>query len=257
MIPAIMTQHEGRVALPEPIRETMQALADGVVGALGGRVIGVYLGGSASQGEFNEQASDLDFLVVTDGALTPADHGALTALHDRLRRVTPLGARLEGDYTPRESLVPSGTLGPVPDVREGRYNPCVPWIMLSADNLVNMQEHGISFHGPAARTVLPTVTLDDVREAVREMLDDGPDPVETPEEAASEILGLVRALLSLETGQPSTKGAGAVWALERLDERWRPVIRAALAVRNGQGSPSDEALVLQQVSGLYHALWPR
>jgi hypothetical protein len=250
-------EREPAHALPEPIRATMQALANGILEVLGRRVLGVYLGGSASLGEFNPASSDVDFLVVTDGPLMQRDHAALAALHDRLRQETPLGSRLEGDYAPRELLTPSGTVAPVPEVRDGHFNPDVSWIMLSSDNLVNMQEHGISFHGPAPRTILPFVTPDDVRAAVREMLDEGPEPTETPAQAASEVLGLVRSLCSLETGRPTTKDAGAAWALERLDGQWHPIVRAALALRNGQGTATDNELVKRALPALYRALWPR
>jgi hypothetical protein len=242
--------------LSEPIQATMLALTERVRDALGNRVIGVYLGGSASMGDFSESASDLDFLVVTDGALTSHELDMLSEMHDRLRCDTPLGDRLEGDYAPRELLVPEGTLAPVPECRDGRLHRDVQEIMLSADNLYNMQEHGIRFFGPEPRDVLPQVTPDDVRAAVREMLDEGPEPGEMPAQAASDVLDLVRSLCALEAGLPCTKVAGARWALDHLDARWHPVVRAALAVRDAQATSADDTLVCQQLGLMYAALWP-
>ncbi|MCC7372982.1 MAG: DUF4111 domain-containing protein [Chloroflexi bacterium] len=243
-------------AVPEPIRQTMQALAARLSGALGGRLLGVYLGGSASLDDFAAASSDLDFLVVTDGPLTEGDLAAVAAIHEALRGETPLGDRLEGDYAPHDVLVPAGTLVPVPEVRAGLLNPDPGAIMLSADNIANMRAHGLTFLGPEPPALLPEATDDDVRAAVREMLDDGPETPETPAEAAAEILNLVRSLWALESGRPTTKSEGAAWALAQLDERWHPALRAALAVRNGQASAADEATVLQSLAPMYRALWP-
>ena len=242
--------------LSEPIRTTMLALTQCLREALGERLLGVYLGGSASMGEFSETASDLDFLVVTDGKLTPQEHDTISAIHDQMRRDTPLGDRLEGDYAPRQLLVPEGTLAPVPGCWNGQFHANVSEIMLSADNLFNMQEHGITFFGPAPGDLLPHVTPDHVWAAVREMLDDGPGTSETPQQAASEVLNLVRSLCALESGMPTTKETGARWALDHLAGRWHPVIRAALAVRAGHATDADNALVCRQLGGMYQTLWP-
>jgi len=38
-----------------------------------GKVAGIYLGGSIATGDFNERASDLDFLIVLDSPATDAE----------------------------------------------------------------------------------------------------------------------------------------------------------------------------------------
>jgi hypothetical protein len=48
-----------------PIPPVVQALADQVVTLLTERVVGVYLGGSYSTGDFSFATSDFDVLVVT------------------------------------------------------------------------------------------------------------------------------------------------------------------------------------------------
>jgi hypothetical protein len=240
--------------VPEAVRAVMWALADGARDILGERLLGLYLGGSASMGDFCEASSDVDFLAVTDGPPTVDDLDRLGVLHDRLRQEVMYGDRLEGEYAPRDQLIPAGTLAPVPGVYGGRLDPSPEHVMISADNHANIREHGIAFVGPTPAEIVPAVSAEDVRAAVREMLAEGPDPAETPAEAAAEILNLARSLCTIEAGRPATKSEGAARGLAHLDARWHPTLRAALAVRAGAGGRSDEARVLADLPELYAAI---
>lgn len=229
--------------LPEPVRSTMQALTDGLLSVLGGRLVGVYLGGSAARGDFCEPSSDLDFLVVTGGDLSMEDLLAVELVHRDLLAQFPYAARLEGDYAPQALLVPQGTLAPVPGCERGVFLPRVGEIMLTADAICDMRECGIPVYGPDPREVLPAVSPEQVRSAVRKMLAQGPDACETPVETAAAVLNLVRSVCALDMGKPVTKSEGAAWAISHLDPVWRPAIRAALVVRSGRGTPGDTQLL--------------
>lgn len=235
---------------PDAVHTTMQALAEGLHKILGDRLIGVYLGGSVAMGDFSERSSDLDFLAVTRGPLSQEDALAVDLLHRELRERHTYAARLEGDYAPVELLVPEGTTAPVPGCERGVFLPKVGEIMLSADNILNMRDHGIAFFGPEPNAVLPPVSGDQVRSAVREMLVNGHGACETPEETAAAVLNLVRSACALEMGAPATKAQGAAWALAHLDRRWSPVIEAALAVRADRGTPADECILNEMLPAL-------
>jgi len=222
-----------------PVRSTMQALTEGLKKILDGRLLGVYLGGSAVMGDFCEASSDLDFLVVTKGALSIEDALAVQLLHKDLLRSHAYASRLEGDYAPQAVLVPEGTSEPVPGCERGKFLPKVGEIMLSADNIANLHDHGISFFGPPPEKLLPTASPDQVRAAVRQMLSEGFQPCETAAEAASGLLNLLRSICALELGRPVTKTEGAAWGLAHLDEAWHEAVATALAVRCGKESPGD------------------
>jgi hypothetical protein len=239
--------------IPDPVQTVMLELSRGLSAILGGRLLGLYLGGSAGLDDFCEASSDVDFLAVTVGPLTAEDAAEIATLHDRLRHHEPYGDRLEGDYAPRDLLVPEGTLAPVPLCEHGVFSQDVQEIMLSADNIMNLREDGIVFFGPDPHVLLPPVTADQVRAAVRAMLADGPGHADTPERAASAILNLVRSLCALERGRPCTKSAGARWSFDHLDPRWHPSIRSALAIRRAQASPRDGERVQATVSQMYGA----
>jgi predicted nucleotidyltransferase len=59
-------------------------LLAGVRGTLGRQLVGVYLDGSLATGDFAEQSSDIDVLVVTEDALSDEVVAALGTMHARL-----------------------------------------------------------------------------------------------------------------------------------------------------------------------------
>ena len=195
----------------------------------------VYLGGSFATGDFMEGASDYDLLVVTARELGDDEVARLRDYHERLAREDPRSLLLEGDYAPLDALVPEGTRRPAWWFRRGELRS--PEHMLSADNIANMRDAGIVLFGPPPSELLPAVTAEHVRAAVREMLAEEPD-LSTESSAARELLGMARSLAALQTGRPTSHAAGLSWALDHVEERWRGALRRAAQVR--AGAPSDE-----------------
>ncbi len=212
------------------------AFAERIQDLLGDRLVAIYLGGSWSMGDFVEGASDFDLLVVVADELSATDLASVASLHEALLAERPDAARLDGDYVPRDWLESTGTSRPVPFFRHGRLQPR-PEMMLSADNIANVRRDGVRILGPRPAELLPEVTEDEVRAAVRAMIADEPQ-VATEREAAEEILNLVRSLFAIETGHPATKSDGARWALEHLDARWHAFVLRADDIR--RGAPVDE-----------------
>jgi len=243
--------------VPDNIRSLMHDLANNLRSILGNKLVGLYLGGSVALGDFCEASSDLDFLAVTDGPLCPEDLLAVGMLHGELLDMHAAAYRLEGDYAPRQYLVPEGTTVPVPGCERGIFLPKVGEIMLSADNIYNMRENGIQIYGPDPKELLPRVSPEQVRSAVRTMLMDGPGSCHTPEEAADEILNLCRSLCALETGLPTSKSQGARWARENLSAHWFPVIDAAVGVRRRGAAADADAQLCAAVRELERELRPR
>jgi hypothetical protein len=127
-------------ASAQVIPPVVAALADSLARVLGKRLVGVYLGGSISMGDFAPATSDFDVLIVTEGHLAPQDIRAIDALHRRLARDDSDARRLDGDYAPRHLLVPQGTRAPVPGFQRGHFAPDVQEIMLSAARSVDHQQ---------------------------------------------------------------------------------------------------------------------
>jgi hypothetical protein len=205
---------------------------------LGERVLAVILGGSWSMGDFVPGASDFDVLVVVSDELSTDDLTRLAMLHEALLEEQPEAAQLEGDYVPRDWLTPTGTTRPVPFFRHGILQPGLEF-MLSSDNIANMRQDGIAVVGPRPAEILPRVTADQVRDAVREMISEVPT-APTERAAAMEILDLVRSLCALDTGLPTTKSVGVRWALEHLAPRWHASVLRADEIRRGGATNDNE-----------------
>src|SRR5687767_4542592 len=72
---------------------------------LGNQFFAMYLYGSLSSGDFNPETSDVDFLIVTDGQLSPDTIATLESMHKRLWESGGIWAeRLEGRYMPKDDV---------------------------------------------------------------------------------------------------------------------------------------------------------
>jgi hypothetical protein len=230
----------------------VDTLGDRLHAVLGDRLVAIYLGGSYATGDFVDGSSDFDVLVILRDELTPADLSALSTLHATLLRERPDASRLEGDYVPRAWLVPRGTTRPAPFFRAGRLEEHAEY-MLSADNIADMREHGVTVFGAAPADVLPEVTPEQVRAAVRAMLADEPASA-TERAAADEILDLARSLAALDTGHPTSKTAGVRWALDHLDAKWHPFVLRADDVRHGRAVDEGDATLRRALTEMRASL---
>lgn len=234
----------------------VSVLAERIRDVLGDGLVAIYLGGSFSMGDFVDRSSDYDVLVVVRDPLRSREVAALADMHERLLADDPAATRLEGDYAPRGWLVPEGTREPVHWFRRGRLQPR-PDLMLSADNIANMRQHAIIVTGPPPAEVLPAVHPDQVRAAVRSMLEDVKE-CSTERQAADEILSLLRSLRALETGAPTTKSDGLHWGRTHLDERWHPILDRVDAIRRGAHDETDDDTTLRRaITSLRGLLLPR
>ena len=125
--------------------------------------------------------------------------------------------------------------------------------MLSADNVANMGRTAISVFGPPAATILPAVSADQVREAVREMMGEEPDG-SSERSAARELLDLARSLRALESGEPTSRTAGLAFAMTSMDQRWRGVMRRAAAVNGGAAVDERDDSLRRALSDLRASL---
>ena len=69
------------------------------------KLVGFYLYGSLSLGDFDPQSSDVDFLIVTTEDLSEEVLAELRDMHTSIASSgLPYAARLEGSYIPRAAL---------------------------------------------------------------------------------------------------------------------------------------------------------
>jgi len=230
---------------PSPLRDvnaTLHALLSGVRAILGSRFIGLYLYGSLASGDFDPERSDIDFVVVTDGALPEDLIRALGAMHARLAASGgKWAAKLEGAYTPREALRRyDPAAAPCPRINEGRFYIAgeeSDWII----QRYVLREQGVVVAGPPLGPMIDPVAPEDLRRAVLGYLRewwapmlDSPARLRSREYQAYAVLSMCRSMYTLEHGAMVSKRAAARWAQAMLGPRWVPVIERALAWPRGE-----------------------
>jgi hypothetical protein len=236
------------IAFPYPeVNETLRLLLAGVQSVLGSRLVGLYLGGSLAAGDFTPHRSDIDFLAVTDGPLSPATQAGLAAMHVRLAAGGLEWARkMEGSYVPASAL--------------RRYNPQdarFPALRSDGSFAVDghgpdwiiqchvLREKGIALCGPHIQSLIDPVEPDELRQATAGTLREWWAPVldvdqarlESAEYRAYAVLTMCRGLYTLAHGAVASKTAAARWAQSGPARPWTEIIEHALAWR--EGMPMD------------------
>ncbi len=223
------------------VNALLRLLLDGVRDILGDQLVGMYLYGSLSLGDFDPDSSDVDFLVVTATELPGAMLDALREMH---ARIAASGLRyadkLEGSYIPRAAIrrydpanAAHPTMGIDWDFGVGQHGS--NWILERAI----LREHGVVVYGVSPRTLIDPVDPADLKAAVCDGLRDfwaqqlvSADWLRPRAYQAFAILTMCRALYTLSEGAVVSKPDAASWALEQLDPAWRPLIERALVWRH-------------------------
>jgi predicted nucleotidyltransferase len=240
------------------INKILDLLLKGATQVLGNQLVGMYLYGSLSGGDFDPDSSDIDFLVVTTSTLPDKTIADLEIMHDRLwESGSKWAAKLEGSYIPKREIKRHNPRnGPCPTVNEGRFyldTPGSDWIIQR--HIV--REQGVILAGPDPKTLIEPVSAADLRRAVRGVLLEWWFPMlEDPtwlrehgsEYHAFTILTMCRALYTLENGTVVSKPVAARWVQGKLGEDWSRVIdQALLAQKHGSGNFHLYANALQMI----------
>lgn len=205
--------------------------------------LGLYLYGSLSSGDFHLEASDIDYLVVTKDILPENIIVQLEDMHNRIWATDLIWAeKLECSYLPLNHLRRYEKSDfAYPTVNEHRF-----YVAPHASDWIIqrhvIREHGVALAGPDPKTLIDPVAPDDIRHAVRGILQEWWFPMlDDPawlrdhgsEYHAFTILTMCRALHALEHGTIVSKPVAAKWAQGELGGKWSQVIESSLATRLG------------------------
>jgi hypothetical protein len=213
----------------------------------------MYLTGSLALGDFDPHTSDIDFIVLTDVALSPDLIEALREMHERFSTSSSAWAdKIEAVYVPPEALHPVPVPpASYPQVEKGRPLFVAPlesgWIF----QCYTLWAHGVTAAGPDIRPLVGPVDPDDMRRAAAPIAElwleqarhDPTWPVWVYERGhqAFVVLTLCRLLYTLHSGSVASKPAAARWAVQTLEPRWAALIERSLAEQHGNGeTPASE-----------------
>jgi len=231
-----------------------------VKAVLGKRLIGFYLYGSLSLGDFDPLSSDIDILVVTSETLPPEVLARLQHMHTALACSGHTYAhRLEGSYIPREALrrydpghAQHPTIGTDWPFRVDQHdsNRVIEYFI--------EREQGVVAWGPPPRTLIDPISAQHLREAVCHQLRnfwqirmDDRAWLRPRKYQAFAILTLYRALYTLHHAIPVSRPQAAARA-QQIYPHWRPVIEQAVAWRSEQ--EDDEVAAQATISFLHEAI---
>ncbi len=221
------------------LNAVLHEFATGIQAILGANFIAVYLQGSFGVGDWDTD-SDVDFLAAVEHELTEAERLALQALHSKIFLMPSAWAQhLEGSYFPRDVL----KRGDPAKTKLFYLDNASEQLKMSAhDNALVVRwvtrEHGIPLAGPDAKELIDPIPVDALCVEVWDVMRDWAGEIVAGRWQMKNrwaqpfvVLSYCRILHTLETGRIESKVAGARWAKNTLDPRWRRLIEKALQER--------------------------
>jgi predicted nucleotidyltransferase len=200
------------------------------------KLVGLYLYGSLTTGDFDPDSSDIDLLVVTSSQITAAEFDALRAMHGDFARENPEWEdRVDAVYLPAAALKTFRSekdpivISPGEPFHVRKGEALRDWLQ----NWYIVRKSGLALFGPPPKTVIPPITRDEFAKAMRRYVTEVSGWIEHERSRKSQayaILTLCRALHVHRTGKQVSKRQAAVWAQEEFPE-WSRLIQSAFAWR--------------------------
>jgi hypothetical protein len=201
------------------------------------RLVGLYLYGSLTAGDFDSGISDADLLAVTSSDISEAEFQALRMMHDEIARAKPEWEdRVEVVYVSAEALrnfrSAAGpiVISPGEPFHKREDEPLLEWL----ENWYIIRENGATLFGPTPDTLIPPIARDEFVQWVRKYaasIGTGFNKLQDRKNQACAILTMCRALYTCRCdGEQVSKKRAALWAQSELPE-WAGLVANALAWR--------------------------
>ena len=224
--------------------EIVEALQNGAHEALGANLIALYLRGSLVTGDFDPDASDIDFFAVTERRLNEQEFTAMEAMHARFERLpNRYGDQLEGPYMDRDAARL---------FRPGERHPTIARneSLLWREHYANwvferwtLRASGVTLYGAEPQSLIDPVSSDEILAAARSNMVRWVEWINAPDDPewllprghkAYVVETMCRILYTLATGELAGKPQSVTWALETLPEPWRTTVKRSQVWRNDQ-----------------------
>lgn len=216
-------------------------------------VLALYLGGSLAIGGFDEEKSDLDFLVVLKDAPSTAELAKLRTMHESIRasHKNRLYSNYEGVYltldqvrSPKNANMHAPHLG-----SEGHFDVEDHGPELLID-LWKIRKSGFVVFGSAPETLIGEISTDEMLQAKVALFKswwlpklNRREPMDSEYQAYA-VLTMTRILYGLANHDEVSKKESAKWCMAKYDQ-YRDLIAQALSWKSG-----DELHELDQVYSL-------
>lgn len=227
------------------VNDILAMLSEGLENILGDMLIGVYLTGSLTYGDFERGSSDIDFLIVLDNTLSEAQRKQVKDLHSQIAMNYPFWSqRIEASYITEDMLGNTEPpKQPRPYVNGGQmWDPDPPYGNEWLINLSVLYDSGIALKGPDPKTLIGyPIGIEMVRRASKndlhqewEPLLKDPAALEDSHFQAYVVLTLCRILYRAKNDNIASKKVASNWVKKTYGKHWSPLILQAESWQHGE-----------------------
>jgi predicted nucleotidyltransferase len=239
---------------PTPYPEINSLITDlvqGILSVLNTDLVGIYLFGSLSYGDFNPDSSDIDLSIILQQPLLGDHLLEIKHLHQIIEEKYPRWAkRIETSYTPLEmfsSILPPKQ--PRPYYGEGIFYDEAhyghEWII----NNYLLREFGITLFGKEAKTLIQPIDIEEVQKAcIRDLFKEWQPKISDLEWLSDGhyqsyiVLNLCRILYTIHTADALSKKVAAQWVKTQYPQ-WQELIQDAEHWRYGDAMNHPEETI--------------
>lgn len=224
----------------DDINNLLDDLSKNLQRILGANLIGLYLIGSLTRGDFSRGSSDIDFLVVLNQTMFEDQLLKIAEMHLNIGEAYPeWRKRIEGSYITKEMLTNiKPPKEPRPYVNANKMYSLVygnEWII----NLYALYDSGITIFGADLKKLIEPINISEVREASKKNLLEEWQPKlkeSTPFEEedydqdhlqAYAILTMCRILYMAKNENFPSKKVASEWVKKTYGKHWSDLIEKA------------------------------
>jgi len=219
----------------QDVNDLLTMLSKGLQDILRVQLIGVYLTGSLTYGDFDRGSSDIDLLIVLNNALSEVVREQVKNLHAQIAMKYPFWAkRIEASYITEDMMkYREPPEQPRPYINGGQmWDPDPPYGNEWLINLYVLYECGVVLYGPDPKTLighsieietLRKASQDDLHQDWEPLLKD-PSPLEDPHFQAYAVMTLCRILYRAKNDDVTSKRVASTWVKKTYGERWSNLI---------------------------------
>ncbi|MBS0624683.1 MAG: DUF4111 domain-containing protein [Verrucomicrobia bacterium] len=211
------------------VEKTLIYLSNNIKEILDKNLIGLYLFGSLTYGDFNPENSDIDLVAILDKPINPLQLDRIKRMHIEAKKLyEKWGARLECSYTPIDlfkNILPPKE--PRPYYGNGFFYEEAPygneWII----NNYLLYQHGVSLIGPDFRDMFEPIDIIEVQKAcIRDLFQEWEPKItdyewlENSHYQSYLVMNLCRILYTVMCGFAGTKKTAATWVKNEFKSAW-------------------------------------
>ena len=233
----------------ENINNLLSSLLSNIQNVLGRKLAGLYLYGSATAGDFDQDLSDIDLLAAVQTDITDEEFSELEKMHDDFVQKHPKWKdRIEVAYyslhglktfkSERSQIVVISPGEPL-NIHDAGHDWLINWYVI--------QENGIALVGPNQSTLIPKISKEEYIDWVkkqtllwRDRINDF-DEQTTRGSAAYAILTMCRAMYAAKYGRQASKNYAISWAKKEFPQ-WTSLLQAAQEWRKRQWEAKKETI---------------